>query len=80
MLVDILDDERTPLLYLEVNLGHNLVSKLVVFEGDDPSQVIERFTLENNLSDEKRKKLQKVVMEQMAAILPRIDEGDEDHL
>eukprot|EP00347_Sterkiella_histriomuscorum_P013184 403365686 len=72
------DDERTPLLYLEVNLGHNQISKLVVFEGDDPNQVIEDFSRQNQLSDEKKKKLQKVVLEQMAAILPRIDEGDEE--
>jgi hypothetical protein len=43
-MIHILDDDRTPLLYLEVNLGHNIVSKLVVFEGDDPDQVIELFS------------------------------------
>lgn len=40
-MVNILDDDRTPLLYLEVNLGHSMVSKLVVFEGDDPMQVVD---------------------------------------
>ena len=42
-MITILDDERVPLLYLEVNLGHNMVSKLVVFEGDEPNEVIEMF-------------------------------------
>jgi len=42
-MITILDDERVPLLYLEVNLGHNMVSKLVLFEGDEPNEVIEMF-------------------------------------
>ena len=61
-----------------MNLGHSLVSKLVVFEGDEPTSVVENFANINNLSEDKKRKLMKVVNEQMAAILPRIEEGDED--
>ena len=49
------------MLYLEVNLGHNVVSKLVVFEGDSPMAVVDQFALTNKLSEEKKKKLAKVV-------------------
>jgi hypothetical protein len=62
-MITILDDERVPLLYLEVNLGHNMVSKLVVFEGDEPNEVIDLFAKQNNLSEEKRNKLSRVVNE-----------------
>jgi hypothetical protein len=41
LLRNILEDDRTPLLYLEVNLGHSIVSKLVVFEGDNPMAVVD---------------------------------------
>ncbi len=76
---NILEDERTPLLYLEVNLGHNVVSKLVVFEGDNPMTVVDQFAIANKLSEEKKKKLAKVVQDQLAAILPRIEESEEDN-
>ena len=61
-----------------MNLGHSQASKLVVFEGDQPTAVVEAFSVANKLSDEKKRKLMKVVQEQMAVILPRIEEGDED--
>ncbi len=41
-------------------------------------QVVELFSIQNQLTIEKQKKLTKVVLEQIAAILPRIEEGDED--
>ena len=63
LLRNILEDDRTPLLYLEVNLGHNVVSKLVVFEGDNPMNVVEQFAIANKLSEEKKKKLAKVVQD-----------------
>lgn len=46
--------ERTPLLYLEVNLGQNQVSKLVVFEGDDAQQIVNLFAIAHSLTEEKR--------------------------
>ena len=77
-MLNLLDDDRTPLLYLEVNLGHNNLSKLVVFDDDDPMKVVELFAKANKLSEDKKKKLARVVNEQLSAILPRIEEGDEE--
>lgn len=51
---------------------------MVVFEGDDAGRVVDAFAAANKLSEEKKRKLMKVVQEQMAVILPRIEEGDED--
>lgn len=55
------------------------MSKLVVFEGDNPMTVVDQFSVANKLSEEKKKKLSKVVQDQLAAILPRIEESDEDN-
>lgn len=40
-----------------------MVSKLVVFEGDNPMAVVDQFAIANKLSDEKKKKLAKVVQD-----------------
>lgn len=38
--------ERTPLLCLDVNLGHGVSPQIVIYEGDDPVEVANRFVLE----------------------------------
>ena len=38
--------ERTPLLCLDVNLGHGVSPQIVIYEGDDPVDVANRFVLE----------------------------------
>ena len=35
--------ERTPLLCLDVNLGHGVSPQIVIYEGDDPVEVANRF-------------------------------------
>jgi hypothetical protein len=40
--------------------------------------IVNEFSQLNHLSDEKRNKLAKVVQDQLSALLPRIEESDED--
>jgi hypothetical protein len=55
------EDERTPLLYLEVNLAPGNLTKLLIFEGDDSKSVVELFCKNHGLSEDKKNKLWKVV-------------------
>lgn len=34
-----LDSDRNPILYLDVNLGNNEMARIIVYEGDNPSDV-----------------------------------------
>jgi hypothetical protein len=38
--------ERIPLLCLDVNLGHGVSPQIVIYEGDDPVEVANRFVTE----------------------------------
>lgn len=49
--------ERTPLLFLDVNLGRGEASRLVFYNGDDPETVAENFVRENGLDHGKKLKL-----------------------
>lgn len=46
--------EKSPLLYLEVNLAPGNLTKFVVFEGDDAMKVVDEFCKSHNLNDEKK--------------------------
>jgi hypothetical protein len=54
-------EDRTPLLYLEVNLAPGNLTKLLIFEGDDSKEVVDLFCKNQGLSEDKRGKLWKVV-------------------
>ena len=41
------DDERLPLLYLDVNMGKGRSSRLVFYQGDQPEAVAASFIDEN---------------------------------
>jgi len=46
-------EDRTPLLYLEVNLAPGNLTKLLIFEGDDSKSVVDIFCKNHGLSDER---------------------------
>ena len=50
-----------PLLFLDVNLGSNQMSRIIIYEGDDPTQIAHEFCTVNGLSDNKRRKLIAVI-------------------
>lgn len=76
---ELLDNERSPLLFLEVNLGKSRQEKLIIYEGDEPEQIVQIFAGTFGLSKEKEGKLMSVVRDQLAVLLPRIIEEAADH-
>ncbi|CDW89141.1 UNKNOWN [Stylonychia lemnae] len=70
-------DERSPILFLDVNLGGDEMSRIVIYENDDPSSVALKFAQENKLDEKKRLKLIQIIQVQMSTILPKIDEENE---
>jgi hypothetical protein len=72
------DLNTLPILFLDVNLGKNKSSRIVVFDGDDPKEVTEKFAKVHNLDKKKTEKLLGVVRLQVAAILPKISETEEE--
>ena len=38
-------DEPVPLLYVDVNLGNNLMKRIVMYEGDDPEEKATEFAI-----------------------------------
>ena len=39
------DEEKFPILFLDVNLGKGKVDRLVIMDGDDPMEIAEKFCL-----------------------------------
>jgi hypothetical protein len=64
-------------LFLEVNIGSNKPQgKLLLFEGDNPDEVVRVFSKYYNLSENKRIKLSKIMQVQLNQILEKIGEAD----
>ena len=45
------EEECIPLLCLDINLGHGLSPQIVIYEGDDPVDVANRFVTEYGKSN-----------------------------
>ena len=71
-------EDRIPLLYLDVNLGSDGVSRVVIFEGDDPKEIALKFGKKHRLSDSKIEKLLKVIEDQLRNVLTQIKEKEEE--
>lgn len=54
-----------PILILDVKLSKDNPQKIVIYEQDDPEQVVEEFCLQHSLDSEKRERLLKVVHQQI---------------
>ena len=70
------DDELQPLLFVDINLGGDEQERIVVFEGDTAPELAKQFCLEHNLDEETQEKLQELLEQQMAGVLPKIDEDE----
>jgi hypothetical protein len=47
------------MLYVDVNLGRDKgMQRLVLYEDDEASLIVEKFSINNNLNDHKKKKLE----------------------
>ena len=41
------ENERVPLLFVDVNLGHGRTERIIVYEGDRPDELAQRFSEEH---------------------------------
>jgi hypothetical protein len=68
------DGERNPLLFVDVNLGPGRSERIVVYEGDTAEQLADDFTKKHGLDENLKEKLVKLLENQIAGLLARIDE------
>ena len=74
--------EREAILYLDVNLGKGQSARIELYEGDNPTDVIESFGNEYKLNEKKRSKLLEVINYQLSQIkskLPAIRENENEY-
>lgn len=70
------NQEQQPLLFVDINLGGDEQERIVVFEGDTAENLAHQFCVEHNLDDETKVKLEELLKQQMASVLPKIDENE----
>lgn len=70
-------NEREPMLYVDVNLGTSGTQRIVVYEGDTAEGLAEKFSLEFNLDESMKDKLTQMLQQQIAGVLEKIDEDEE---
>ncbi|CAI2367965.1 unnamed protein product [Moneuplotes crassus] len=73
------DEERFPILFLDVNLGGGKVKRLIIYDGDDAMQIASIFCKDHGLSENKERKLKNVIQKQMAGVLTKIKEEESDY-
>ncbi len=53
--------EKTPLLFVDVNLGGDMSERIVVYEGDTAVDLSHRFCEEHGLDEDTREKLEELL-------------------
>jgi hypothetical protein len=43
--------DKNPVLFLDINFGGNQISRIVLFEGDEPEFVVDKFAKIHGLED-----------------------------
>ena len=71
------DDGQQPLLFVDINLGGEEQERIVVYEGDTAQNLALIFCQEHNLDEETQVKLEELLEQQMAGVLPKIDENSD---
>ena len=71
-------EKEYPILYVDINLGKDRVERLTVYEGEDPNSVSQEFAERTGINDRMKSKLEKMLKEQLASILSRINEEEDD--
>ncbi|CAD8112021.1 unnamed protein product [Paramecium sonneborni] len=69
-------DERIPLLFVDVNLGPSKTERIVVYEGDQSCDLAARFANEHNLDEFMQEKLKELLDYQISGLLTKIDEEE----
>lgn len=54
------------------------MKRIILYEGDDPKYIAEMFAKDNSLEDNMKAKLERLLKKQMAGVLSKIDEDEED--
>lgn len=67
-----------PYLYVDVNITDSEMSTIEVFEGDNAEALAKDFSLKHGLDDKTEKKLIEMLKAQMATVLCKIDEEEEN--
>jgi hypothetical protein len=68
------DPNGNPLLFVDVNLGPGRSERIVVYEGDTAEKLADEFTQKHGLDENLKEKLVKLLENQIAGLLARIDE------
>lgn len=66
-----------PKLYVDVNIGKQNMERIVVYEGDTAESLAKAFCQKNQLNEEMEEKLVVMLDQQIAGVLPKIDENEE---
>ena len=61
---------------MDINLGGDEQERIVVYEGDTAVQLALNFCQEHNLDEETQEKLQELLEQQLAGVLPNVDEEE----
>ena len=70
------EDRGDPKLYVDVNIGKQGMERIVVYEGDTAESLAREFCIKNELNEEMMGKLQILLDQQIAGVLPKILEDD----
>lgn len=71
-------NDKTPLLFVDVNLGGDNAERIVVFEGDTAKDLALKFCEEHNLDDDTLEKLEELLQNQISSVLTKIEEEEHD--
>lgn len=72
------EDEPSPYLYIDVNINNEEVHTIPVYEGDKPEILASKFAIEQGLDSEAEKNLRNLIRTQMASVLTKIDEDENE--
>jgi len=70
------EDERVPLLFVDVNLGQGRTERIVVHEGDQSDDLALKFCHDFGLDPMMKSKLKELLDSQMAGLLAKINEEE----
>jgi len=68
------EKKRTPLLFIDVNIGANSLSRIVIYEGDTAESASREFSKKHKLDTKTEGKLKDIVEEQMKNLIPGMKE------
>ena len=61
-------NQRYPVLFVDVNLGEDKIERLTVYEGDEAADVAKEFCIKNNLNSAMEEKLEQMLCSYLSKI------------